>query len=473
MKIKALILTLMMVLSCVVLASCNEPEETEKSEEPAPTGDLVIWVGSESLTFYEKVMAEYVAAYEEENGKAFPGTIKVVGADTGSAADTYLTDPEAGADIFTVAHDNLGKLLAGSGTISAITSESLLKQITENNPEAFLDVCYLQGGDGSEPQFYAAPIMSQALVLYYDKEVFAGKEDKLASWEGILEVAKANNAMATAFSGSDGYNYSAFLLAQPYNESAKEAFGTTGTLKIYTGGLQTACMGYGDDQVAIAKWAQRFICDPNGRNGAVTSSDGWAIELENGRAITMVGGSWHVNGVKDALGEDNYGVVELPTFTLTEADEYGKAKAGMTFHSGSYVDAKCLVKKSTSKWSAYLDDIIEFLTSDEIQKRSYEECANQPASINVSLGENELANAQVAQASYGIAQPFGYQAKFNTYYYSKGAPDLYVAIHQNTEGAYSNDAAILAKLQEASFIWAKGKNPTDANQLAEWVAGNK
>mgnify|MGYP003295021688 CR=1 FL=1 len=358
MKIKTLIMTLVMLLSCVVLAACGGKTEEPTDELPVGNGDLVIWVGAESLTFYETVMREWTTQFEQENGKAFPGNIKVVGADTGSAADTYLTDPEAGADIFTVAHDNLGKLLDGAGTISAIKSESLLEQIQSSNPSAFLDVCYLQAGDGSEPQFYAAPIISQALVLYYNKEVFAGKEDKLASWEGIMEVAKANNAMATAFSGSDGYNYSAFLLAQPFNKAAKDAFGAQGTLKIYTGGLQTACMGYGDDQVAINKWAQRFILDPNGRNGAVTTSDGWAVELTQGKAITMVGGAWHLNGVKDSLGADNFGVVELPTFTLTSDDEYGKAKAGMQFHCGSFVDAKCLVKKAGSSWGYYLDDII-------------------------------------------------------------------------------------------------------------------
>ena len=484
MKIKSLILTLVLLLTCSLLVACNTnpaPEESKKEETKEktkeenktpekkpikiPESELVIWVGSESVEFYTKVMNEYATANEIPADK-----IKVVGMDTGSAADTFLTDPEAGADIFTVAHDNLGKLLDGSGQISAMKSEALVAQIEETNPEAFLDVCYLQAGDGSAAQYYAAPIMSQALVLYYNKTVFTGKEDKLASWEGIMEVAKANNAMATAFSGTDGYNYSAFLLAQPYNEAAKNVFGTQGTLQIYKGGVQANCMGYGDDQVAIAKWAQRFILDANGRNGQITSSDGWSNELTSGKAITLVGGSWHLNNVSAALGASNYGIVELPTFTLTAADAYGKATAGMTFHSGSYVDAKCLVKKVNSDWEEFLDDIILFLTSDEIQKRSYEECANQPASINVDLGNNELAAAQVAQAKYGIAQPFGFKAKFNTYYYSKGAPDLYVAIHQNTGSEYATDAAILAKLQEASFIWAKGKNPADAAELAAWVA---
>ena len=448
----------------------TEAKEYEELPGEAPNQELVIWVGSESVEFYKTAMEEYNDVFKAKYGVDFPGTINVVGVDTGSAADTYLVDPEAGADIFTVAHDNLGKLLAGSGSISAIKSESLIEQMEANNPEAFLDVCFLQGADGSAAQYYAAPIISQALVLYYNKTAFAGKEDKLASWEGIMEVAAANNAMATAFPGTDGYNYSAFLLAQPYNQAAKDAFGTQGTLQIYKGGVQANCMGYGDDQVAISKWAQRFIASPNGRNGAITSSDGWAAELESGKALTYISGSWHVNGVAQALGADNYGVVELPTFTLTAADAYGKAQAGMTFHSGSYVDAKCLVKKGQSAWAPFLDHIIEYLTSDAIQERSYHECANQPASLNVELGDNELAAAQVAQASYGIAQPFGFKEKFNTYYYSKGAPDLYVAIHQNADGAYASDAAILAKLQEASFIWAKGRNPETAQELADWVA---
>jgi arabinogalactan oligomer/maltooligosaccharide transport system substrate-binding protein len=425
---------------------------------------LDIWVGSESAAYYQEVMDEYAKKYN------LPFEVRVTGMDTGSAADIFLTDPEAGADIFTVPHDSLGKLLAGSGQIAAIKSEYLLEQIESNNPKSFLNVCYLQAEDGSAAEFYAAPIMSQALVLYYNKEVFKGQEEKLASWEGIMEVAKANNAMATSFQGADGYNYSAFLLAQPYNEAAKAVFGTQGTLQLYRDGVQANCMGYGDDQVAINKWAQRFITNLNGRDSSVMSYNGWYTELASGEAITLVGGSWSLNSVEDALGRNNYGIVELPTFTLTAADAYGKAKAGMTFHSGSYVDAKCLVKKKDSVVSEYLDDIIEYLTSDEIQKRSYEECGNQPASINVELGDNELALAQQAQSKYGIAQPFGYKAKYNTYYYSKGAPDLYVAIHQNTGSEYATDAAILAKLQEASFIWAKGKNPADAAELAAWVA---
>lgn len=486
MKIKFGFLAALVAVIGLTLTACQLPggtggtkteAKTEGTGEEVTDGgdttgqDLVIWVGSESTVFYEEVMAEYVAAYKTKNGKDFPANIVVQGVDTGSAAATFLADPDAGADLFTVAHDNLGKLLEGSGQIAAFENEDLILQMEEQNPRAFLQVCYLQGGDGSAAKYYGAPYISQALVLYYNKEAFAGKEDKLASWEGILEVATAQGKKATAYTGTDGYNYSHWLLAQPFSADAKAAFGDTGSLKLYYNGVQTECYGLGDDQVAIQKYAQRFTVAANGRNGELTTTDGYDKELQLGKAITAIGGAWNSGAIEAALGEGNVGVVELPTFTLTEADAYGTATAGMTFHSGSFADCKAFVKKKASPYAALLDDIVLFLTSDAIQTRSFAECDNLPASKNVDLGDDALAAAQVAQASYGIAQPFGVKAAFNTCYYSQGAPAIYQAIHQNTESAYSTDAEIVKALQTINHIWCTGKNPVDDAALEAFVAG--
>ncbi|HCZ23675.1 MAG TPA: hypothetical protein DHV05_02285, partial [Acholeplasmataceae bacterium] len=112
------ILFLILVLASVfVLVGC-------KKDAP-----LTIWVGTESVEFYEGVIEDYLAAYETANGEAFPHEILVKGADTGSAAATFLEDTEAGPDIFTVAHDNLGKLIAGSSSIAPVTDADLLAQI--------------------------------------------------------------------------------------------------------------------------------------------------------------------------------------------------------------------------------------------------------------------------------------------------------------------------------------------------------
>ena len=72
---------------------------------------IVVWVGEESATFYDKICQDFLA--KEENAD-FGYQIEVKGMDTGSVAGTITTDPTKAADIYTVAHDNIGKLAAGN-----------------------------------------------------------------------------------------------------------------------------------------------------------------------------------------------------------------------------------------------------------------------------------------------------------------------------------------------------------------------
>jgi len=453
----------------------------------AADAKISIWVGSESAAFYQEILDEQFAGwYQAKYGKSVDIEFDVTGQDTGGTAEQFLTDPEAGADIFVCANDNLGKLLDGSGQIGAITSQSLLQQMKNSLPESFTTAVYMQAGDGSQAQFYGVPLIAQSLVLYYNKEAFPDTS-KLATWEGIMEVAKAKNVKATSFAGSDGFNYSLFLLAEPKSQDALEAFGKFGTLKIYKNGSLTNCYNWGDDQVALSKYAQRFITDPNGRNGLITTNDGYATELSTGAALTFVGGAWHKGAVISSLGKDNWGVTQLPSFTLTEADAYGDAKAGMEFWSGTFADCKCMVKKKSSQAAAYLDDVMEFLSSDPVELESYKQCDNLPASSTVVLesdgsaeGEKNLALAVAQQksAEHGIVQPFGVAAKFNMFYYQQGAPDMYQAIHCNTGGIYDSDLRIKRKLQEACYVWTHGQPAPDNDSnpkkpsLNTWLTDN-
>lgn len=462
MKFKKLLTLLLTAVLGVALGAC--------SNDAVNLGELVVWVGTESAAFYQTALDTYVENYNASHEEAFPGTIAVYGVDTGSSADNYLVDTTKGGDLFICAHDNLGKLLEGSGTIEKVNSKDLINQITANSPEDFLNVCYLAAGDGSNAAFYGVPIISQSLVLYYDKALFEGKEDKLASWEGIAEVASAEGKNATAYLGSDGYNYSHWLLAQPESDDAIAAFKEKGTLQVYGAGLAQNCYAWGDDQVAIAKYAQRFTSTYMANK--VVSDDGWEKDLGAvpSKIATVIGGAWSLARIINYLGEDGYGVTVLPTFTLTDADAYGTAKAGMVFRSGSFFDAKVMCKKKGSAFADYLDDILLYLSSNEIQQQSYIQCANLPASKNIDLGSNELANAQYRQAELAsIPQPFGYGTSYNGAYYSKGAPDIYVAISQGMEG-YTTDEGIVKGLQTMSYIWAKNKKPSGDEKLAEWVA---
>ena len=458
MKLKRCFYALLAVLFGLTLVACGETNDSETPTEEewvVPSKPMQVFVGTESVLYYQEVLDNYV----EENN--LPFAIEVTGVDTGSYPDTFLRDTAKGADIFVAAHDNLGKLLDGSGAIGAITNRKLIKQMEDNTDGVFLNACYLSQG-GSQPQYYGVPLIRQSLVLYYDKSAFNGQEAKLQTWEGILSVAKSKNKLATTYTGTDGYSYSHWLLAQPADAKTKKAFGENGTLELFANGQIENNYAWGNDQVLIHQYAINFTKNANGRNGKVASA-GWEAELQQGRVITLIGGAWNKNAVEKAFGTGNYGVTTLPKFTVE----------GYTFQSGSFYDVKCLMKKKDSAYAKYQDEIMMLLSSNEVQGGSYLDCANLPASNNAvdpTTGEavvyDDLAQAQINQGNAaGLPQPFGVKPTYNPAYYSQGTAALFITLHESS----SSKAQIKTALQKISYIWAHNGAPTDDSEITSWV----
>jgi len=412
---------------------------------------LKIWVGSESEEFYTQKMAEYVTNYNNTHDEEFPYEVVVSGVDTGTAASTYLDDTEAGADIFTVAHDNLGKLVAGSSSIAPITSTTLLAQIDADNPESFKAV--IKGTVDGTTYTFGVPYIAQSLVLYYNTEYVTAEQAQ--SWEGILTAAKTADKQALSLTGTDGYNNSFLLLATDTSDHST-------SLDLYVDGVQENCFATGDDTIARLKWGQSFFLDANGAKKP--SESGWEVELSDGISLSVIGGAWHFSAAQAALG-DNLGITTLPTFTLTEDDAYGTAVAGTEYKSGSFADTKMFVMKKGSDRADYLQDILLFLSSQDVQEASFSAAQNLPAYKNAATEfaafqedtlEAQLASAQVEMFEWGIPQPFGFSSKYNTYFYSKGAPELILAILENADNAYSTDQDIYNQMLEIESIWKTG-----------------
>ncbi len=413
---------------------------------------ILIWVGTESQEFYQTKLDEYVANYNATNDKKFPYAIEVKGVDTGSAAATFLDDTEAGADIFTVAHDNLGKLIAGSSGISPITDTSLLAQIAADNPDTFQNV--IKGKVSGTEYTFGVPYIAQSLILYYNKAYLNATD--VETWEGIWAKAVTHQKQALSLTGTDGFNNSFLLLARNVADDST-------SLQLYEDASFDNCFATGDDTVSKLKWGQRFFTGAYGAR--VPSSSGWEVELKDELSLSVIGGAWHYNAALSSLGADNLGIAILPRFTITEADAYGTSVAGTVYQSGSFTDTKMLVMKKGSTKADYLQGILKFMSSKEIQEQSFEECANLPAyknaleefeAMSADTMEAQLARCQTEMFSHGIPQPFGANSKFNVYYYSKGAPELIAAILQNTGNAYSTDQAILDELVVIERVWKTG-----------------
>lgn len=422
---------------------------------------LTIWVGTESVDFYKDVLEEYEDIYEKNNEDNFPKW-KVKGIDVGSSAETFLQDNDAGADIFVCAHDNLGKLTAGSSVIAPITDEVLLNQINEDNAQGFKDIVVneVQG----KKYTFGVPIIAQSLIYYYNSSIVSAEQAK--TWEGIMQACKekGNNIKATSLLGEDGYNNSFLLLAKKVNPDGT----TSSSLRLYEEGNIDNCYLSGDDMIAIMKWGQDFFSNSNG--GSWVSSSGWEVELKDGHSAGLIGGAWNYKAAKTALGS-SFAVTTLPRFTITKSQEYGSITEGSIFQSGTFADCKILVMKKNSKYANYLQGIMKYMSSKEVQERSFEECANLPSYNNAatefeSLLKNDdnakTAAAQIKMFEYGIAQPFGIDTRFNTYYYSKSGPEYLKAILNDKNLKESNrkfitDQQIKDELIAISNVWKTGQ----------------
>ena len=422
---------------------------------------ITVWVGDESLAFYQKVCQEFL---DKEENKDFGFKIEVKAQDTGAAAGVITQDASAAADIYTVAHDNVGKLVNAKNA-KPITNAELIAQVEEDNPDGFVNVSKV--GD----QLYAVPYISQALFLMYNKSKVT--ELQAQSFEGLRAAAAAagDDVKGWTVTGSDGFNFSYTLLAR--KESDKSS-----SLKLYEGGTKNtgSCWAQGDDEVAFMKWAQKMKADPNGMMWA--SSDGWNMDLANNAALAVIGGAWHYEAFVQSVGSENAGLALIPTFTLDTDTAFGTAVAGTTYRGGTFADCKVFMINGKSASSKYVAEqkLLKFLASKEVQDRSFVECNNVPAYEsfsaaavkaaypNVSEQSLQLAAVQTGMAAYGMPQPF-INGTLNTYFYSKGAPELYKVIvdkydTSTKKAVYLTDEEIQQGLYSVQYIWQKGEKPS-------------
>jgi len=428
--------------------------------------DIKIWVGIESKDFYQTKMDQWVEAYKSSNGgKAFPYKINVEGVDSGSAAAKFLDDTSAGADILTVAHDNLGKLIAGSSAIAPITNEKLLKQIEDDNPSIFLEV--VKGTVGGQEYTFGVPYIAQALVLYYNSSFLT--EEDVKTWEGIWAKAKANGKQSVTINGDDGYNNSFLILASRESDGKDIA-------DIYVDKQFENCNFNSDLALATMRWGQRFFTDasPDGKvnYGAKKVGDsGWEIELANEASLSLIGGAWNFNAARAALGS-KLNIATLPDFTLTAADVAGTSvAAGTRMRSGTFADTKMFVMKKHKKGekkAEYLEEILMYLSSKEVQEEAFNQCSNLPsyknartefAGIQANTLEGKLAQIQLIMFDSGRPQPFGPNSRMNNWFYSQGAPAIIMDILTNANNLYSTNDQIKAGMAVVETIWKTGRRP--------------
>lgn len=350
-KILALVLTLVMALSCAGIASA------------AYSGEIEVWVADATVEFTKAQLEAFKATSDEYANLTF----KVEPVGEGDAASNMITDVEGGADVYAFAQDQLARLVAAGALIDVLPENAEIVK-AENDAGS---VAAAMMGD----MMYAYPMTSDnGYFLYYDKSVVTDP----STLEGIIAQCEAAGKNFY-FEINNGWYIPAFFFGA----------GCTLTYDSDANGNLIACnCDYASENGLKALKAIIEMCkSPNFVNGSA------ADKATNFGA--MVTGTWNAATLQGMLGE-NYAAVKLPT------------AAG--FQLGGFGGFKLVgVKPQTDEDKlAVCDAVALYLTSGAVQQARYEAVGFGPS--NLAAQQSEAVKADVAlsalasQLQYCIGQ---------------------------------------------------------------------
>ena len=338
----------------------------------AGTYDIKVWVAEAIVELTKTQIANFNATNDQ--GIVINATVEPVG--EGDAATSMTQDVAAGADIFGFAQDQTARLIQAGALSQLGTSAANL--VKEKHDKA--SVTAVTSGDA----LYGYPMTSDnGYFMYYDKSVIS--EEDVGSLEALIAACKAA-----------GKNFSFELENSWYIVSF---FFATGCLSEWTTDDEGKFVDVNDNfnseagKIA-AEGLKKLVTESIYVNSSATSDFAAAIP-----SAVVVSGTWNYENAKSLLGE-NFGVAELPSFTVGEN----------TYHLGSYNGCKLMgVKPQTdAKKAAVVHMLAQYLTDATCQLERFEGHGWGPSNVEAQASDAVKAaphlTALMAQNNYSRPQ---------------------------------------------------------------------
>ena len=351
-------------------ASTNSTASTASEAEEAIEATITVWGPQEDQA---KESGNWLGTMCDKFAAAHPNwklTFKYGVCPEGEARTQVTKDPSAAADVYMLANDNIGDLVAAKA-ISKLGG-SVLDTVKAQNSEVMVNTVTYEGG------VYAVPFTANTWFMYYDKRVFS--EDDIKSLETMLEKGKVSFPLSNSW----------------YNIAFYAANGCT-----LFGGNNDANAGIdysGDKAVAVTKYLVDLV---KNKNFSDDSNGSGMNGLKSGDVNAIFTGAWDYNNVVDALGAENVGIAQLPMAKIDGKDVQLKSFAG----------SKAIGVNPNTKNPQVAVALAAFLGSTEAQKEHYK-IRNTIPTDNSLLADPEIAADAVATAqgntvaNTSIMQPF-------------------------------------------------------------------
>ncbi len=327
---KKLAMLLAVVMGISTMGGCGSAEQSVPKEGEVEDIRLMVWAPSGDQSkdkgeWLQTCCNEFAKQHPEYNIDFVYGV-----ADEATAADSVAQDPEASADVFMYANDNVTTLTdaKAAAKFGGIYEEEIIK----TNSEAVADSVRVDG------YIYGVPFTTNTWFMFYDKRVFSDEDVK------NLDTMLKKGVVSFPFTNS--WYLPSFYIGN-------------GCTLFEDGTVEEAGVDFeGEKAEEVTDYLIDLLANPN----FVVDADGSGIAgMRDGSINAMFSGSWEAANLESILGE-NMGVVSLPTYSLN-----GEEKQMM-----SYAGSKVIGVNSKSKHMVASIQLAIYLGSAEAQKLRYE-----------------------------------------------------------------------------------------------------
>ncbi len=357
----------------------NNVADTENNEAPSgpaasdETVVLRVWAAEED----QNLTNELVNKFKEANpDQEFDITVGVES--EANAKDDILVDPEAAADVFAFASDQIIDLV----NAKVLQPVQDVDTITSSNVSGAVEAASVDG------TLYAYPFSADnGYFLLYDSNIIS--DDQVKTWDGILEACGAAGKKAGMVFTSGWYNAGFFFGAGFTSE-----LNADGSTKIDWNGTSSTGIKGTDVAQGMLDIAKNPAFLP------ITDGDS-ANQIATGTLGAIVSGTWDAEAAQTAFG-DGYRATVLPTFTV----------AGEQVQQGSVAGYKFIGVNANSQQVGWAMELAKFLTNEESQLERFSQRGIGPSNSAVAESEEVKANPALAAVTeqngkFGVVQMAG------------------------------------------------------------------
>ena len=362
------LLSLFLALAAVspLLAGCrkNNTNDENPNNTDTPSVTLKVWGAQDDQAMIRDMCNAFAQAHPE---KKYNFTYGVVG--EGEAKNIFLDDPDAAADVFHFANDQIADLV-NAGALAQIGG-AYRTAVEEENLTGAVDAAMVGG------KLYAFPATADnGYFLYYNKAVFDQAPNTLAE---ILSLCTDGRKFAMKV--SDSWYLASFFLTAGCSFSVEKKIDFNS-----------------ENGLAAARAINALCRDPRFVNFGADYDPSIIAGFGDGSVIAAVSGTWNAEKIAAEIGEENLGATKLP---VIEIDGVETQMIGFAGYKLVGVNAGTRHPEDAVKLAAWL-------TSEENQMKRLRERsmapANKKAAEDPAMRDNPALAALSEQMPFAVSQ---------------------------------------------------------------------